>query len=34
MKSIKIDLKDWVIVIGRHLGDYIQNIGLLLLVDI
>lgn len=24
MRSIKIDLKDWVIVIGRHLGDYIQ----------
>lgn len=22
MKSIKIDLKDWTIVIGRHLGDY------------
>ena len=24
MKSIKIDLKDWAIVIGRHLGDYTQ----------
>lgn len=24
MKSIKIDLKDWVIIIGRHLGDYTQ----------
>lgn len=24
MKSIKIDLKDWAIIIGRHLGDYTQ----------
>ena len=25
MKSIKIDLKDWIIIIGRHLGDYTQR---------
>lgn len=24
MNSIKIDLKDWTIIIGRHLGDYAQ----------
>lgn len=24
MKSLKIDLKDWAIIIGRHLGDYTQ----------
>lgn len=24
MNSIKIDLKNWVIIIGRHLGDYTQ----------
>ena len=24
MNSIKIDLKDWAIIIGRHLGDYAQ----------
>lgn len=24
MNSIKIDLKNWVIIIGRHLGDYAQ----------
>ena len=24
MNSIKIDLKDWAIIIGRHLGDYTQ----------